>query len=87
MEVNGKVSARASGFPSVFQHDTVLSPNQCGGPLVDLEGKAVGLNIARAGRVSSYALPADIVVAAVDQMLKEIPVAIPQQVLKPALMP
>jgi len=87
MEVNGKVSARASGFPSVFQHDTVLSPNQCGGPLVDLEGKAVGLNIARAGRVCSYALPADIVVAAVDQMLKEIPAASPQQVLKPALAP
>jgi serine protease Do len=87
MEVNGKVSARASGFPSVFQHDTVLSPNQCGGPLVDLEGKAVGLNIARAGRVCSYALPADIVLAAVDQMLREMPAGIAQEVLKPVIAP
>ena len=30
----------------------------CGGPLVNLDGKAVGLNIARASRVSTYALPA-----------------------------
>ena len=37
----------------------------CGGPLVDLDGAAVGLNIARAGRTESYALPADVVIAAV----------------------
>ncbi len=57
MEVNGLVSARSTGFSKVFLHDTVLSPNQCGGPLVNLNGQVVGINIARAGRVSSYALP------------------------------
>jgi S1-C subfamily serine protease len=31
----------------------------CGGPVVDLSGKAVGVNIARAGRVETYAVPAD----------------------------
>lgn len=61
MEVNGRISARATGFNRVFLHDTVLAPNQCGGPLCNLDGKVVGLNIARAGRVSSYALPADVV--------------------------
>lgn len=61
MEVNGPVSARATGFERVFLHDTVLDPNQCGGPLCNLDGKVVGLNIARAGRVSSYALPVDVV--------------------------
>ncbi len=61
MEVNGPVSARATGFNRVFLHDTVLSPDQCGGPLCNLDGQVVGLNIARAGRVSSYALPADVV--------------------------
>ncbi len=61
MEVNGQISARSSGFAKVIQHDTVLTPNQCGGPLVSLKGEVVGINIARANRVSSYALPADIV--------------------------
>ncbi|MGN6134781.1 MAG: PDZ domain-containing protein, partial [Aureliella sp.] len=44
MEVNGLVSARSSGFSSVFLHDTVLLPTQCGGPLVDLNGRVVGIN-------------------------------------------
>ena len=48
-------------FELVIQHDTDLQSWQCGGPLVDLSGKAVGLNIARAGRVASYALPAELV--------------------------
>jgi serine protease Do len=33
----------------------------CGGAVVDLSGKAVGVNIARAGRVETYAVPADTV--------------------------
>ncbi len=69
MEVNGRVSARATGFKQVFLHDTVLEPEQCGGPLVNLDGRVVGLNIARAGRVTSYALPASVVKPAVDQMI------------------
>ncbi len=69
MEVNGSISARSSGFSSVFLHDTVLRPNQCGGPLVNLDGQAVGLNIARAGRVCSYALPTAVVRPQIDQML------------------
>lgn len=55
------VSKRAEDFDLVLQHDTVLEPWECGGPLLDLYGRAVGLNIARAGRVSSYALPATLV--------------------------
>jgi serine protease Do len=56
------LSKRAAGFPMALQHDTVLKPNQCGGPLVGLQGKVLGLNIARAGRVVSYAVPGDVVV-------------------------
>ncbi len=55
MEVNGHISARATGFQNVIQHDTVLQPYQCGGPIVDVEGNVVGLNIARNGRVASLA--------------------------------
>jgi serine protease Do len=71
MEVNGKVSARATGFNKVFQHDTVLDPSQCGGPLVNLDGKVAGINIARAGRVSSYALPANAVQPVLDGLLAQ----------------
>jgi serine protease Do len=58
--LGGELSRRRAGFPSVFQHDTVLRPNECGGPVVDLDGRAVGINIARAGRVASYAIPASL---------------------------
>ncbi|HVM47916.1 MAG TPA: PDZ domain-containing protein [Candidatus Acidoferrum sp.] len=57
----GEVSLRAEGFEQVIEHDTVLHPWLCGGPLVDLDGKAIGLNIARASRVSTYALPTSLV--------------------------
>lgn len=55
------LSNRRGGFPTILQHDTVLKPAECGGPLVDLDGKVVGINIARAGRTESYAVPAEAV--------------------------
>lgn len=57
----GNVSLRRGGFPTVLQHDTVLKPEDCGGPLVNLSGDVVGINIARAGRTESYAIPASVV--------------------------
>jgi len=56
------LSRRRFGFPHALQHDTVLRPVDCGGPLVDLEGQVVGFNIARAGRTESYAIPANVIV-------------------------
>jgi len=55
--VAGERSVRRSGFPRVLEHDSVLQPNECGGPIVDLTGKVIGINIARAGRTSTYAVP------------------------------
>lgn len=69
--VNGPRSFRLNGFESVIQHDTVLAPNQCGGPVLDSYGNVVGLNIARAGRVVSYALPSSLVTAEMISMLEE----------------
>ena len=66
-------SERAEGFELALQHDTVLQNWQCGGPLVDLDGKALGINIARAGRVASYALPADLVQRAILTLKAPIP--------------
>jgi len=68
--LGGPLSERRAGFPLAIQHDSVLKPAECGGPIVDLDGKAVGLNIARAGRVESYALPASIVRETIDRLLQ-----------------
>ncbi len=69
MEVNGDISSRSTGFQNIMQHDTVIAPHQCGGPVVDVYGNAIGLNIARAGRVSSYAIPASVASPAIDEMM------------------
>lgn len=51
------LSRRRKNFPSAFQHDSMLTSTTCGGPIVNLDGRVVGINIARAGRVDSLALP------------------------------
>lgn len=68
--LGGKLSDRRWGFPSVIQHDTVLRPADCGGPVVDLDGRVVGINIARAGRVASYALPSEVLRPIVREMVE-----------------
>lgn len=70
-KVNGPRNLRLKGFDAVVQHDTVLAPNQCGGPMLDSSGNVVGINIARAGRVTSYALPSSLVTAELIGMLEE----------------
>lgn len=57
---NGGTSLRTDDFPAVLQHDLPLNPCDMGGPVFDLQGRAVGINIARADRISTYALPADL---------------------------
>jgi serine protease Do len=58
---NNQLSGRRAGFPAVLQHDAAVRPADCGGPLVDLDGRVLGINIARAGRVETLALPTDVV--------------------------
>ena len=67
-DVWGDLSTVRSGFQQVLQHDTVLKPKDCGGPVVDLTGKVLGVNIARAGRVETLALPA----ATVQKLVKKL---------------
>ena len=69
--VNGPRNNRISGFDRVIQHDTVLDPDECGGPLMDTSGRVIGLNIARAGRVMTFALPASLMMGETAQMLRE----------------
>lgn len=67
--VGGALSERRTGFTTVVQHDTFLLPEHCGGPVVDLEGKVIGINIARAERIASYALPAAAVVPWIEGLI------------------
>ena len=53
-----EVSDQRSQYPTIFQHDQPLKPEECGGVIVDLHGDIVGVNIARVGRVETYAIPA-----------------------------
>ena len=58
-QLGGELSDRRDDFPLVFQHDAVMKPRDCGGAVVNLAGQAMGLNIARAGRTETYAIPVD----------------------------
>lgn len=55
---NGGISIRTDHFARVLQHDLPLGPKDMGGPLYDLKGRALGVNIARVDRVTTFALPA-----------------------------
>jgi serine protease Do len=77
--LGGPLSRRRAGFASVLQHDTVLRPRDCGGPVVDLDGKVVGVNIARASRVATYALPSSLVRSAMAEMLTQGQAVSPEQ--------
>jgi serine protease Do len=58
-QLGGKLSDHRTGFPVVLQHDTILRPVDCGGPLVDLDGMVIGINIARVGRTETLAIPTE----------------------------
>lgn len=53
-----EISKLSSGFGEVVAHDGITRPEQMGGPVVDLDGRVVGLNIARYDRTATHALPA-----------------------------
>jgi serine protease Do len=61
----GPLSDVRLGFDEVIQHDSVMTPQQCGSPIVNLSGQVVGVNIARVGRFETLALTSKIVLAAI----------------------
>ncbi len=68
-QMGGRISRVRDSFSRVIQSDMRLQPDQVGGPVVDLKGHVVGISMARAGRTSSYIMPA----AAVENLLKKEP--------------
>jgi serine protease Do len=57
--MSGDFSKRRSGFPRVLQHDILGSSRVTGGPVLDLDGRCIGMNIARANRAESFAIPVE----------------------------
>lgn len=57
-QFGAEVNERSSDFPLIFQHDMPLWPEQTGSLVLDIEGNVIGFNIARGGRIESYAIPA-----------------------------
>ena len=69
--MSGAFSERRSGFPRILQHDILGAKSIVGGPLVDLEGRCIGMNIARANRAESFAIPVEDLKAIATRMLKK----------------
>ena len=68
----GRLSEKTGGYPDVIQHDIPLPPELCGGPLFNLNGKCIGVNVSRAGRTKTYAIPADEIVEVLEiKMMKK----------------
>ena len=67
---NGGVSIRTDNYAEVLQHDLPLNPIDMGGPLFDLEGRAIGINIARVDRITTFALPVESFRATLDAWLE-----------------
>ena len=55
----GGKSIIRDGFERVFAHDSRLHPEECGGPLLDLNGNFLGVNIARISRTGCLAIPVE----------------------------
>ena len=66
--MGSSLSRRSNDFELALQHDSPLQAKQCGGPLVDLSGNVVGINIARSGRVDSLALPTELILPILEEL-------------------
>jgi S1-C subfamily serine protease len=62
------VNRHDTGFGDVIQHDGLLLPHECGGPLVDLGGRFIGMNIARSDRTKTFALTSSVIRSALKRM-------------------
>ncbi|MDG0995286.1 MAG: PDZ domain-containing protein [Akkermansiaceae bacterium] len=48
-----------SNFPNVVQSDIPINPEDTGAPVLDLDGKLVGITIARSSRIKTFITPAE----------------------------
>ncbi len=68
-QMGGPTSRVRDSFSNVIQSDMCLAPDQIGGPVVDLQGRVVGITMARADRTRSFVMPS----ASVTKLLESQP--------------
>lgn len=59
-QMGSTLSRNASGYPKALQTDLALQAEDVGGPVINVEGAVIGMNIARAERVSTFMIPGDV---------------------------
>lgn len=58
MQRMGAVPSKVrENFPRVIQSDMAIEPNDTGAPAVDLDGKVIGIAIARGSRIKTFIVP------------------------------
>jgi S1-C subfamily serine protease len=67
--MGGPISRVRDSFTRVIQSDMRPRPDQVGGPVADLQGRVIGITLARADRTRSFIMPA----AAVRKLLETAP--------------
>jgi hypothetical protein len=67
--MGGPISRVGDSFSRVIQSDMRPKPNQIGGPVVDMQGRVIGITVARADRTRSFVMPS----TAVADLLKRQP--------------
>lgn len=68
-QMSGDFSKRRSNFPRVIQHDIIANASTIGGPVLDLDGRCLGMNIARADRCETFAIPAGDLKSLADRLM------------------
>ncbi len=66
-QMGTKLSQVRDSFSNAIQTDMALDPNQVGGPVVNLDGKVIGVAVARADRTRSFVVPS----STIEALLKE----------------
>ena len=54
-------SLRSDGFKKVIVQDAAILASECGGPVFDVNGRFIGINIARHSRTSTIIMPAVVI--------------------------
>ena len=68
-KMGGRVNEVSEGFPQVLQTDMQIKSNFCGAPVVNLDGRMVGVVVAKASRIKAYIIEG----RELDKLLKTAP--------------
>ena len=62
-QMGSSLSGNATGYPNAVQSDLTIDSQDCGGPVVDVDGHVVAISIARSERVSTYMIPGKVILS------------------------